>query len=231
MHTDRLIQQLAADTAPVRRLPAPWRRAAIWFAIALPYVAAVILVHSESVSLIHSGLMPVDLSRMLVDRQFIIEELAILATAITAVLAAFYSVVPGTDRRILLIPLLPLTIWLVSLGAGCARDWIRLGAKGLMLRADWACLPPAMLIGIVPVLAIVIMLRRGAPLYPRTTLAVGTLAAAALGNFALRIYHVGDVSIVLLVWHFGAVVVLSLITGWIGRLVLNWKTAKLAASH
>jgi hypothetical protein len=231
LHTDRLIQQLAADTAPVRRLPAPWRRAAIWFAIALPYVAAVMLVHSESVSLIHSGSMPVDLSRMLVDRQFIIEELAILATAITAVLAAFYSVVPGTDRRILLIPLLPLTIWLVSLGAGCARDWIRLGAKGLTLRADWACLPPAMLIGIVPVLAIVIMLRRGAPLYPRTTLAVGTLAAAALGNFALRIYHVGDVSIVLLVWHFGAVVVLSLITGWIGRLVLNWKTAKLAASH
>jgi hypothetical protein len=223
LHTDRLIQQLAADTAPVRRLPAPWRRAAIWFAIALPYVAAV--------SLIHSGLMPVDLSRMLVDRQFIIEELAILATAITAVLAAFYSVVPGTDRRILLIPLLPLTIWLVSLGEGCARDWIRLGAKGLTLRADWACLPPAMLIGIVPVLAIVIMLRRGAPLYPRTTLAVGTLAAAALGNFALRIYHVGDVSIVLLVWHFGAVVVLSLIAGWIGRLVLNWKTAKLAASH
>ncbi len=223
MGTDRLIHQLAGDTAPVRPLPAPWRRVAVWLAIALPYVTAVTLAHSTS--------MPLDLSGMLADRQFIVEELAALATAITAVFAAFCSTVPGTDRRILLAPLLPLGIWLFSLGNGCINDWIRSGPAGLSLRADWTCLPPAALIGLVPVFAIVIMLRRGAPLYPRITLALAALAVAALGNFGMRIFHAGDASIVLLIWHFGTVVVLSLVAAWIGRRVLNWKTVSLAASE
>jgi hypothetical protein len=32
-----------------------------------------------------------------------------------------------------------------------------------------------------------------------------------------------------LVWHFGSVFVLAFIAGWIGRFVLNWKTAARAA--
>ncbi len=219
MDTEQLIHQLADHPAPVRRLPAPWRRAALWFAISLPYVALVVFAHAMPAS------MPIDLPQMLHDRQFVIEQVATLLTAITAVMAAFCSVVPGYDRRILALPLLPLAIWLLSLGGGCINDWIRLGARGLELRPDWSCLPPATLIGIVPALALVIMLRRGAPLYPRITLALAALAVAALGNFGLRIYHVGDASIMVLVWHFGGVIVLALIAGWIGQLVLRWKTA------
>jgi hypothetical protein len=219
LDTEQLIHQLADHPAPVRRLPAPWRRAAVWFAISLPYVVVVVFSHSMPAS------MPIDLSQMLHDRQFIIEQIATLLTAIAAVMAAFCSVIPGYDRRILLVPLLPLAIWLLSLGEGCVNDWIRLGARGLALRPDWNCLPPAALIGIVPALAIVIMLRRGAPLYPRITLALAALAVAALGNFGLRIYHVGDASIMVLVWHFGSVIVLALLAGWIGQIVLRWKTA------
>jgi hypothetical protein len=224
MDTEQLIHQLADHPAPVRRLPAPWRRATVWFAISLSYVAAVIFAHSMLSS------MPIDLSQILSDRQFIIEQIATLLTAITAVMAAFCSIVPGYDRKILLLPLLPLTVWLVSLGDGCIRDWIRLGARGLEVHADWQCLPPASLIGIVPALAIVIMLRRGAPLYPRATLALAALAVAALGNFGLRFYHVGDASIMVLVWHFGSVIVLSFIAGWIGQLVLSWKTTGMKAA-
>ena len=219
LDTDQLIRQLASRPAPVQRLPAPWRRAAIWLAISFPYVAAVTWLHSASF----------DLSQVLADRQFVIEQVATLLTAVTAVLAAFCSVVPGYDRRILLLPLLPLTVWLVSIGEGCVRDWIRLGASSLELRIDWDCLPPASLIGIVPALTIVIMLRRGAPLYPRISLVLATLAVAALGNFGLRVYHVGDASIMVLVWHFGSVIVLAVLAGWIGRLVLNWKNIGIVA--
>lgn len=219
MDTDQLIQQLSRGPTPVRRLPAPWQRAAIWFAISAPYVGVIIWLHSMSF----------DVTQVLADRQFIVEQIATLLTAIAAVTAAFCSVVPGYDRRILLLPLLPLTIWLVSIGEGCVRDWLRLGAQGLTLRADWDCLPPAALIGIVPAVAIVIMLRRGAPLYPRVSLALAALAVAALGNFGLRFFHVGDASIMVLVWHFGNVIVLASLAGWIGRLVLNWKKAGLAA--
>jgi len=216
LETNQLIRRLAEDATPIRRLPAPWWRAAIWFSISLPYVAAVIFAHAKQI----------DPAQMLADWQFIIEQIAIFSTAITAVVAAFCSVIPGFDRKILMLPLLPLMVWLASLGDGCIRDWLRLGASGLKLRPDWDCLPPAALLGIVPAIAIVVMLRRGAPLYPRATLALAALAVAALGNFGLRFYHVGDASIMILVWHFGSVVVLSLLAGWIGTLVLNWKRVR-----
>lgn len=214
MDTDQLIHRLAGQSPPVRRLRAPWRRAMLWLAIALPYVAAVIYFHSGAT---HPA-------EVVADRQFVVEQLAALATAVAAAMAAFCSVVPGYDRRILLAPLAPLAVWLLSLGEGCVRDWLRTGANGLELHADWSCLPPASVIGIVPALAIVIMLRRGAPLYPRMSLALAALAVAALGNFGLRFYHVGDASIMVLVWHFGSVILLSLAAGWIGRSILTWKS-------
>jgi hypothetical protein len=221
LETEQLAHQLADRPAPVRRLQPPWRRAAIWFAISLPYIAAVTFAHP----------MQIEPSELLADRQFIVEQLATLATAVTAVLAAFCSVVPGYNRKILLVPLLPLAVWLASLGEGCIRDWIRWGADGLALRADWDCLPPALMIGTIPALTIVIMLRRGAPLFPRATMAMAALAVAALGNFGLRLFHLGDASIMVLVWHFGSVIVLSLLAAWIGKLVLNWNGVRVNAAR
>jgi hypothetical protein len=213
METNELIARLAADAMPVRRLPSPSTRMLLWLAISLPAVAAVI------------ALMPVavDLARALADRQFLIEETATLATALAAAVAAFCSVVPGYDRKILLLPLVPLAIWLATLGQGCLQDWVRANAGGLELRPDWDCLLPASLIGIVPMIAMVIMLRRGAPLLPRATLALGALAVAALGNFGLRLFHLGDASIMVLFWHFGSVGVLSVIAAAIGRYILRWR--------
>jgi hypothetical protein len=89
LETEQLIHQLADRAAPVRRLPAPWRGAAVWFAISLPYVVVVVFTHAMPAS------MPINFSHMLHDRQFIIEQIATLLTAVTSVMAAFCSVVPG----------------------------------------------------------------------------------------------------------------------------------------
>ena len=162
---------------------------------------------------------------MLADPQFVIEELAAIVTAVTAAIAAFGSIVPGYNRKLLLIPLVPLAIWLTTIGEGCLHDWIRFGSIGLELRVDWECMPAAAVIAIVPAIAIIILLRRGAPMVPRTTLALAAVAVAALGNSALRIHHIGDVSIMVLVWHFGNVIVLACVAGLIARHVLNWRHA------
>jgi hypothetical protein len=219
LETEQLVQQLAADAGPVRRVAAPWRRAALWFAISLPYAAAVILLRS-----IYFGE-----ANFTFDGQFVVEELAILLTAATAVVAAFCSVVPGYSRKILLVPLLPLAVWLATLGDACLREWLLLGADGLKLRVDWDCFPQAAMIGVIPGFAIVLMLRRGAPLYPHATLMLAALAVAALVNFTLRIYHVGDASIMVLVWHFGSMLVFSFLAGWFGNSLLNWKQLRTAA--
>jgi hypothetical protein len=216
MRTDELIQSLAADSGVVRRLQTPWRRGLLWLALALPYVAAVVWGH----------LRLLDGPQVLADARFLLEQVATFATALTAAIAAFGSVVPAFDRRVLLLPLGPLAVWLISIGHGCVDDWLRLGTGGLALRPDWDCLPAAMLIGVVPAVAMVVMLRRGAPLYPRVTLALGALAVAAVSNLGMQMFHFRDASVMLLVWHVGGVATFSLLGGLLGARVLRWRHAK-----
>jgi hypothetical protein len=187
----------------------------MWLVISVPFLAVIWLMMPSDINLVAA----------LADRRFLFEETVLLVMALTAALAAFASVVPGYDRRILLIPLLPLSLWLASLGEGCWRNWVALGANGLTLRADWDCLPPAILIGIVPSIVMVVMLRRGAPLLPRVSIALGALAVAALANLGLRLFHVGDASVMVLFWHLGGAAVLAGLAGVAGRQVLYWRHA------
>jgi hypothetical protein len=191
----------------------------MWLAISVPYVCAVVIMKPAAIDFLAS-----------IDTRFALEQTAILATALTAAIAAFASVIPGHHRKIYLLPLLPLAVWLASLGQGCAHDWLRFGADGLQLRPDWECARAAIFIGIIPAVTMVVMLRRGAPLAPRISVALGALAVAALGNFGLRIYHIGDVSIMVLVWHFGALALISVLAARIGRHVLSWRFVMASAA-
>jgi hypothetical protein len=211
LDTQRLIEQLAGGAAPVGRLPSPWVRATFWLTFAAVDLVAFVLVMSPRR----------DLGAALSEPTFIIEQLAALATGITAGIAAFASVVPGSGRRLLLVPLLPFAVWLASVGTGCAESWIRLGTAGLTLTPDWACVPSIALIGLAPAAVIAFMLRRGAPLTPRVTAALGGLAAAGLGSFALRFCHAQDDSLMVLVWQIGAVALFTVVAAAAGRWVLG----------
>jgi hypothetical protein len=213
VETNELIQQMIDHANPVRRLAAPWQRASLWLAVSLAYAAAVVVFH-----LVGSGGLGAP------DPRLLVEEAAILATAVTAAIAAFASVVPGRDRRIALLPLVPLTVWLASLGEGCLHDWLRLGAGGLALRPDWDCAIAALALSVLPALAMVAMLRRGAPVTPRLSLALGALAVAALVNLALRLFHAGDISLMVLAWHFGGALMLVLLGSQLGSSLLSWRS-------
>jgi len=212
MNTDELIERLAQTAEPVSRLRPPPTRTALWFALAIPYVALVVVVMSPRS----------DLFAKLSDPAYLVEQSAALATGITAGLAAFASIVPGFDRRILLLPILPFAIWFGSLGFGCLRSWIQFGPDGLSLQPDWFCFPAILLVGVVPAIAMALMLRRGVPLTPQVSTALGGLAAAGLGNFGLRLFHPQDASIMVLVWQMGTVFVLTALAGWAGHLLLDW---------
>ncbi len=213
MDTENLIRHLATNVSPVRRLTSPWMQAMHWFAIAVVSVAVVVLLVSPRE----------DLVTKLSEAGFLIEQGAALVTAVTAAIAAFCMVTPGHSRRLALLPVIPLTFWLGSLGLGCLRDWLKFGADALRLQPDWVCLPAISMVGAIPAFAMVVMLRRGAPLQPRLTLALGALAAAALGDFGLRLFHVRDASLMILVWQLGSVALLSLIAGWSGPRILRWR--------
>jgi hypothetical protein len=211
VETDQLIMRLAADGAAVKRLHAPWQRAALWLTFVLPCVAAVTAVYLAEHNVVES-----------MDFRMAVEQAAILLTGLTAAFAAFSTGVPGRDWRISLLPLIPLGVWLGSLGEGCMHDWSRLGADGLRVRSDWGCLPAAIVLSVPCATIMLIMLRRGAPVYPSLTLALGALASAAMVNFGLRVFHAGDVAVMVLVWHFGGVAVVTALAGRFGGRVLNW---------
>jgi hypothetical protein len=185
----------------------------LWLAIGLPYVAIVVLVMQPRI----------DLAIKLSDTRFLLEEIAAVATAIAASVAAFSLTIPGNGRKFIWVPVVPLAVWLATLGQGCVQDWLQFGADGLKLRPDWFCFPAILLVGTVPSVAMVIMLRRGAPLSPHLTVAMGALAAAALGNFGLRLFHPQDASLMVLFWQFGSVALISVCASWMGPRVLNWR--------
>ena len=212
--TEKLIARLAEGVEPVRPLPHPWIRMAAWLMFAIPYIALVVLVVSPRADLLTKAS----------EWRYVIEQLAALATGMTAATAAFATVIPGYDRKIIFLPALPLAIWLASLGEGCVQDWIRFGPDGLSLGLDWHCFPGIVLIGAVPAIAMVVMLRCGAPLTPHLTAAMGGLAAAGLGNFGLRLFHSQDASLMVLVWQVGTVFILTAMAAWTGHYLLNWRS-------
>jgi hypothetical protein len=214
MDTEKLIGRLAEVVEPVRPLPRPWIRAAAWLLVAIPYVGLVVLVVSPRADLISKAS----------EWRYVVEQVAALATGVTAATAAFATVIPGYDRKLLFLPVLPLAIWLGSLGQGCVQASIELGPAGLSLQPDWFCFPAIVLVGAVPAIAMAVMLRRGAPLTPHMTTALGGLAAAGLGNFGLRLFHPQDASLMVLVWQMGTVFILTAMAAWAGHYLLNWRS-------
>lgn len=213
MDTDRLIASLTENPDPVRRLPSPWARTAVWFAMAVPYVAVIVMVMAPRD----------DLAVKFTDFRYLVEQIAALCTAIGAAVAAFQSIVPGYDRRFLLLPLVPLSVWLASVGEGCVEAWLR-GGVFQDFTSDFLCIPSITLVGTLPAVVMALMLRKGAPLWPHTSAALGGLAAAGLGNFGLRLFHGQDASMMVLVWQVGTVFMLTMLCGWAGRLLLDWRT-------
>src|SRR5262245_58721563 len=207
--TEQLIRELARTAQPVRPLGRPYLRAGAWLMISLVYIGLIVY------------MMPTrpEIPANLHDPMFITEQLAALATGIAAAIAAFATIVPGFRGRWAMLPLLPLTVWLASLGPGCLREFNQFGF-GISLEHSLLCLPSIILLGAVPAIAMAVMLRRGAPLTPFLTAALGGLAAAGIGNVGVRLVHPEDVTVMLLVWHVGSVVALSILAGSTGRYLL-----------
>ena len=152
------------------------------------------------------------------------EEIFALTTGVLAAIAAFASVVPGYNRKVLFLPLVPLALWLGGLGQSGVRDWLQLSVHGFSIRSEWVCLPATIMAGAVPAAAMTVMLRRGAPLTPRLSTLLGGLAAAGLGNLGVCVTHHAYGNVLVLVWHAGIVVALTVIVGSAGRRVLNWQS-------
>jgi len=166
-----------------------------------------------------------DLTTKASDWHFVVEQFLALATGVAASVAAFAMIIPGHSRKFLAVPFVSLFIWLASVSHAYVQDdlggGVRLDPEGLSLHPDWYCVPAIVLVGLVPAIAMTMMLLRGAPRTLHLTAVLGGLAAAALGDFGMRFFCSHDGSLMVLVWQFGTVCLLAALAGCAGQRVLR----------
>lgn len=212
MDTNLLIRSLAENVEPVKPLRRPLVRAMAWAAIAVVYLALLVVVMSPRE----------DLGLRMQETRFMVEQVAALLTGLGAAVAAFATVVPGYPRRVLLVTLAPLFVWIGTVGVGAVGEFAASGAGVLAQQLEWACVRTVLAGASVPAVAMGFMLHRGAPVTPRVSAAFGALAAAGLGNLGVCLFHPHSSDLLLLFWHCGTVLALTALAGATGAHLLRW---------
>ena len=211
--TDLLIDQLAARAAPVKRLSSPLRRTALWLLLATIIIALVVAAF---------GARPGWLQDMRV-ASTAIEWFASILTGALAAYAVFQISVPGRSPSWAWLPLPAAVLWLGGIGLGCMADVARMGSDAFALETGsaecaWAITMTSLPLGLVMLL----MVRHAGVVRPAPTAVLAALSAAALSAAAVSIIHAGENAFMVLLWHVGAVVVLSTLSGLFGRHLFAW---------
>jgi hypothetical protein len=213
MNTDRLIESLAQDLRPAPALRGPWARAGWWLLGAAAYLGILTLVMTSRADLAANG----------TSWRFVVPQVAAILTSATAAAAAFASTVPGFSRRILILPAAAAMVWLGSLLGGAVSEGSQVGSASVAAPREWLCVAMILFGGALPGAGIGLMLRKGAPLTPRLTAALGVLAVAAIANVGACISHPHSSSAVTLVWHGSTILALLALAVCAGHLVLTWE--------
>lgn len=194
--TPDLIDTLARDGSPVRRLQSPVRRAGLFLAGAIGALLIVTLI---------THAWPGMISR-LQDGRFAVEMIATALTGMAAILAAFCISIPGRSRFWLFLPIPPLAVWLGTSAYGCYRNWLTFGADGsLALGRSADCFVFILLTSIPVAIILFFALRPARPLNSTPVMATGALGVAGLAAAALQFFHPFDVTVTDLALHAAAV--------------------------
>jgi hypothetical protein len=195
--TERLIEQLAGDARPVRRLRPPLLRAALWLA-AVAVLSVVAVLWLANLQRFESRIS---------DPATAVEMLAALATGVLAVIAAFHLSLPDRSQAWMLVPLPMLAVWIASSGYGCYEFVIRAGADGWAWGNAVACLRFILVVSLPLGLSLLLVLRRANPIAPLPVAATAGLGVAALAAALLEFFHPFEVTVLDLAAHFIAVAI------------------------
>jgi hypothetical protein len=192
---DRLILDLGADLRPVRRLAPPLLRALTWLAV----LAALAL-----------GLAAFANLDALWQRVSAVPDLwlAIVGSTVTATLAAiaaFELTLPDAPRAWAALPLPAAVLWVGASGFGCLRGFVAPQSHVAVMSETGDCLMFIVFLSVPLSALLLLMLRRGYPLYPGLTAAIGGLAVAAAAATLLNFFHPYEAAATDLVVHAAAV--------------------------
>lgn len=208
--TQALISQLTSRAQPVRRLASPLRRALLWAALASVVIALVTASYGLQAGFLSSA-------------PKAIEWIGSVLTALLAAYAVFQISVPGRSPSWAWLPVPPMLLWLGGLGWGCASEFFQVGNAALVFQAaSWECARAITLISVPLGLILLLMVRHAGVVRPAPTAMLAALSAAAMAAAGVSLFHAGESALMVLVWHLGAVALLSLLCGLFGRHLFAW---------
>lgn len=211
--TPNLINALAANVTPVRRLRPPLTRAMLWLLFAGVVLALLAIGH---------GVRP-DLAQRLEQPVFIVGLSASLLTGILATIAAFMASLPDRSRRWLLLPAPALVAWVSTIGYGCLIDWVSIGPDGISFGETVRCFATLVLTSLPLAFVLLAMLRHAALLRPMTVAVTASLAVAAITATALSLFHQLDATVMILIWNLGVAALFMALGG-----VFGWRISTAA---
>jgi hypothetical protein len=179
---DHLIRGLAADLKPVRRLSPPALRAALWLG-AVAVIALALAVYANDHAM---------WDRITGAPDMWLAVLGSTATAVLAAIAAFELSLPDAPRGWAWLPLPGALLWLAASGFGCLRVWFLPETHVAEFGEARDCLIFIVSLSVPLSALLLLMLRRGCPLQPGLTAAIGGLAVAAAAATLLNFFHPYD---------------------------------------
>jgi hypothetical protein len=212
VRTEELIQQLAAEARPVRRLRPLAVRVTVWLLLAGASLAAVMLWMGARRELRDTadGL------------DFTIEAGLLLLTALSAVIGAMLVSVPGAaSRRARWIPV-GLGVASVLLAVGELVYAAMTGGPTGQLTFAWHCVYKTTSVALVPGIVLFIMLRRAAPLHVAWAGLLAALATASVGVLGANIICPVDRPLHMLLWHVLPLMLFAGLGAALGRWLLRW---------
>ncbi|MDP8914263.1 MAG: DUF1109 domain-containing protein [Pseudomonadota bacterium] len=211
--TDDLINTLAADARPVRPLASPLKRAA-------PILGLLALGAGLAISFLGDWS---QLRGRYAGREdmLVLESAAMAATAVLAIIGAFFVSIPGSSRWWRLAPIPPFLLWLVLSGAGCYSDLVRSGPSGWNIGPSIDCLIFILAVSLVMGAPLIWRLSQALPIDPVPVALLGGLGTAAAAAFMLQFFHPFAVTFLDLAVHVTAIGLVVGATALINRRALS----------
>lgn len=192
---DSLIRNLGSDLKPVQRLRPPALRALGWLAVVGALALALATFANTHTMWERIGAAP----------DMWLAVIGSTATAVLAGIAAFELSLPDAPRGWAWLPLPGALLWIGASGFGCLRVWVVPAAHVADMGEARDCLLFIVALSVPLSALLLLMLRRGCPLNPGLTAAVGGLAVAAAAATLLNFFHPYDAAATDLTIHVFAV--------------------------
>ncbi len=212
MKTEDLVNQLTNNLEPVKTLETPVKRLIRWLCVSALCIAVGIFV----MGLRH------DFSEASSSIRFWLETILILASAISAALAAFILSVPGNNKKQLkFIPFCCIALWAATAVVLSLRQFGE-AAHGFSAGSGMPCMSSIYILAVVPGAVLFAMICHAAPLNKPWVGILCVIAATALGALGLQFVCGASGPMHILVWHLLPVLVIGLLGIWLGKSVFNW---------